>query len=263
MLPFAIAVPGGAMEHWFVALDAWQVMAVGVAYFAALYFVTGATTWWLVRRLCPALGFGRTIDTRRLAPGQLRREVAASSRSILVFGLGLVVPWGLLRLGWAGLAVDPPGWRIAIEIVALFLWNELHFYVNHRLLHTRRLRRFHAAHHRSTVATPFSTYAFHPVEALMLGSVPLIPMLLHDFSFAALATLPVISIVLNNLGHANYEFSANEPARGWLGASRRHQLHHAQSRGNFGFLLGVFDHVFGSAIPSAAERPQDRDGDRA
>ena len=83
----------------------------------------------------------------------------------------------------------------------------------------------------------------------MLGSVPLVPMLLHDFSFAALVSLPVLSIVLNNLGHANYEFSRTAPATGWRAASRRHHLHHACYQGNYGFLLDVFDRWAGSALP--------------
>ncbi|NUO71531.1 MAG: sterol desaturase family protein [Frateuria sp.] len=237
------------MGHWFVSLSAIEVMWVGVAFFATLYLLTGSVGTLLTRVLLPALHIGRTLDPRPLAPGQLRREMLQSLVSVLIFGIGLVVPWGLLRLGWAHLAVDPHPLRVLVEIAVLFVWNELHFYVNHRLLHTRPLRRFHAAHHRSHVATHFSTYAFHPVEALMLGSVPLIPMLLHDFSFVALAALPVLSIVLNNLGHANYEISRQAPARGWLGASRRHHLHHACYHGNYGFLLSCFDRWFGTALP--------------
>lgn len=241
------------MGEWFVARSWYEVMAVGVLYFAVLYFASGGLTWWLSRHLCPALQFGRVLDTRALPREQLRREMAASLLSIVVFGLGLVVPWGLLQLGWARLAAEPSPWRIVVELIVLFFWNELHFYVNHRLLHTPWLRRFHGAHHRSHIATPFSTYAFHPVEAALLGSVPLIPMLLHDFSFLALASLPVMSIALNNLGHANYEFSRRAPARGWRGASRRHHLHHAHYRGNYGFLLEVFDRAFGSALPLDAD----------
>ncbi|WP_211371928.1 sterol desaturase family protein [Marilutibacter maris] len=233
----------------FIAFDAPTVMAVGVAWFTLLYALTGGIAALLWQRLLPSLGYGRRLDPRPLPAGQLRRELWASASSILVFGLGLVVPWGLLRLGWARLAVEPSPWQIAIEIVVLFLWNELHFYLNHRLLHTRPLRRFHAMHHRSHVPTPWSTYAFHPVEAAMLGSVPLLPMLAHDFSFAALMTLPVLSIVLNNLGHGNYEASADAPARGWRAASRRHHLHHACYHGNYGFLLDVFDRLAGSTIP--------------
>ena len=237
------------MTNGFVAMSAWQAMGAGLLFFATLYLATGMATWWLVRHLLPSLGYGRVLDPRPLPPGQLRRELRESAVAIFVFGTGLVVPWGLLRLGWAELAVDPAPWRIALEVVALFLWNEAHFFANHRLLHTRWLRRFHGAHHRSHVATPFSTYALHPVEAVMLGSVPLVPMLLHDFSFAALVSLPVLSIVLNNLGHANYEFSRTAPATGWRAASRRHHLHHACYQGNYGFLLDVFDRWAGSALP--------------
>ena len=237
------------MGEEFVSSGAFKVMAMGVAFFATLYLSVGTLAWWLGHRLLPALGIGRRLDTRPLPRGQLRREFAASASSILIFGCGLVVPWGLLRTGWARLAVDPPTWRVLVEIVVLFFWNELHFYVNHRLLHTRWLRRFHAMHHRSHVATPFSTYAFHPVEALMLGSVPLIPMLLHDFSFTALLALPIFSVMLNNLGHSNYEASRHAPARGWLGASRRHHLHHACYQGNYGFLLEIFDRWAGTVLP--------------
>src|SRR5690606_40504614 len=91
-------------------------------------------------------------------------------------------PWGLLQLGWARLDPDAGAGRIALEILALVAWNDVHFWINHRLLHTRLLRRFHLPHHRSVVTTPFSTYSFHPVEALMLGNVILLPMVLHDFS---------------------------------------------------------------------------------
>lgn len=246
------------MGEWFTGLSAWQVAAFGVAWFVLLYFGSALLTTLLTRHLMPALGVGRILDPRQLRPGQLAREIREACVSILVFGIGLIVPWGMFRLGWAQFETDPSAWRIAVEIGVLFLWNELHFYVCHRLLHTPLLRRFHVDHHRSHVPTPFSTYAFHPVEALMLGSVPLIPMLLHDFSFQALATLPVMSILLNNLGHANYEFSRSAPARGALGASRRHQQHHARYHGNYGFLLPWFDRWLGTEIPAdAAQRTPD------
>ncbi len=238
-----------ALGAAFRDLDALAVMAVGIAFFASIYAVCAVGMWAATRWLMPPFGFGRVLDTRALGRGQIRRELTASLVSILIFGVGLVFPWGILQLGWATFAVDVAAWRVALEIAVLFVWNEAHFYVSHRLLHTAVLRRFHGQHHRSTVATPFSTYAFHPVEALMLGSVPLIPMLLHDFSFAALLSLPLMSIVLNTLGHSNYEFSQHAPARGFFGASRRHHLHHAHYHGNYGFLIGTFDRLLGTALP--------------
>lgn len=240
------------MGDGFIQQNAIAVMAIGVAFFSLLYIGAGLATSGLTRVVLPRLDYGRRLDPRPVQAGQIQRELRASTVSILIFGIGLVVPWGLLQLGWARLASEPSGWQVAAEIGALFLWNELHFYVSHRLLHTRPLRRFHAMHHRSHVPTPWSTYAFHPVEAALLGSVPLIPMLLHDFSFAALVSLPVLSILLNNLGHGNYEASRDAPARGWRAASRRHHLHHACYHGNYGFLLDVFDRMGGSVIPADA-----------
>jgi lathosterol oxidase len=236
------------MGDWFVSSPAWQVAAAGTMYFALLYFAVALGGTLLVRALTRAR-FGRVIDTRPLPAGQVRQEIRQACVSIAIFGIGLLLPWVLLRLGWARLASDPSALRIVAEIAALFVWNELHFYAMHRLLHTRWLRRFHADHHRSHTPTPFSTYAFHPVEAALLGSVPLLPMLVHDFSFVALLCLPILSIVLNGLGHANYEFSRSAPARGPLGASRRHHLHHACYAGNYGFLLTVFDRAMGTALP--------------
>ena len=240
------------MGEWFVSRNAWQVMAAGTAYFAVLYFATALAALWLTRVALPRIGFGRTLDPRELPADQYRREIAQACVSILIFGAGVVFPWAILKLGWASLTPDPSAVRVAAEVAALFLWNELHFYACHRLLHTRVLRRFHADHHRSHVPTPFSTYAFHPVEALLLGSVPLVPMLLHDFSFEALLCLPVLSILLNVLGHANYELSRSAPARGLLGASRRHALHHARYHCNYGFLLPVFDRLSGTQIDGDA-----------
>ncbi|GAB3388402.1 sterol desaturase family protein [Lysobacter fragariae] len=244
------------MGEAFLSLAPWQVALYGVAWFSALYFGFGAANWWLTRSLLPRLGYGRLLDTRPLPRGQLRREIGESVVSILIFGIGLLAPWWMLKLGWARLAHEPSVTRILIESVVLFFWNELHFYANHRLLHMRWLRRFHGQHHQSHTATPFSTYALHPIEAMMLGSVSMLPMLLHDFSLQALAALTVISIALNSLGHSNYEFSRAAPARGWRAASRRHHLHHACYQGNYGFLLDVFDRWAGSTLPldAAASR---------
>jgi Delta7-sterol 5-desaturase len=249
------------MGEAFLAFAPWQVVLTGVLWFSALYFGCAVLTSSLVRVLS-RLGYGRLLDARPLPRGQVRREIGESLVSIAVFGIGMLAPWGMLKLGWAKLAQDPSFARIALETIVLFFWNELHFYASHRLLHTKWLRRFHGAHHQSHTATPFSTYALHPLEAALLGSVPLLPMLLHDFSLQALAALTVLSIALNNLGHSNYEFSARAPARGWRAASRRHHLHHACYHGNYGFLLGIFDRLAGTMLPldAAEARPGSRTG---
>ena len=138
--------------------------------------------------------------------------------------------------------------RIAVEIFALLIWNDVHFWINHRLLHTRRLVRYHGDHHRSVVTTPWSTYSFHPIEALMLGNIILLPMLVHDFYFWSLASVPVLSLILNLIGHSNYDFFPSVPDTHPLAASRRHHLHHARPAGNYGFALAFMDQLMRTRV---------------
>lgn len=241
---------------WFIQRNAWQVMVLGLAFFGALYCLGGwgmsALTRTLARR-----GKGRPLDTRPLKPDQLRREWRQSFHSVLVFGLGTIVPWGFLQLGWAHLTPTASAGRIALEIFALLIWNDVHFWINHRLLHTRRLVRFHGDHHRSVVTTPWSTYSFHPIEAMMLGNIILLPMLVHDFCFWSLASVPVLSLLLNVIGHANYDFFPRVSHEHPLAASRRHHLHHARPAGNYGFALAFMDQIMRTQVKTApAQAPQ-------
>lgn len=232
-----------------------EIMLAGLGFFAAIYLAFGSINWLTTRWLMPALGHGDVLDRRPLPPGQMRRELGLSALSVLIFGTGLVFPWGMLQLGWARLAVEPSLTRIAIEILVLVVWNEIHFYANHWLLHTRWLRKIHLPHHRSVVTTPWSTYAFHPIEALMLGNVILLPMVVHDFSFAALLATPLFSLLFNNIGHSNYDFLPDaDRDRWWLNGARRHHLHHACYHGNYGFMFPFMDRLCGTALsPDAAD----------
>ena len=243
------------LGNGFASSGAWSAMAYGLAFFAGIYAVLCGGNWLLTRYLLPALHIGRRIDPKPLRSGQIRDELSLSALSILIFGIGTILPWTFLRLGWAQLATAPGPLRIAAEMAVLLVWNDIHFYANHRLLHIRWLRRFHAHHHRSLVTTPFSTYSFHPLEAVLLGNVILLPMLLHDFSFAALLSLPVMSLLLNNLGHSNYDFAPSAGHDHWLSASRRHHLHHSRYHGNYGFLFNFMDGWLGTRLPDEAPQP--------
>lgn len=244
------------MGQAFEALSAWQVMLAGLIFFGGIYLLFGTVTWVLTHYLLPAMGIGHVLDPRPLAPGQLRREFLQSGMSILIFGTGMIFPWGLLQLGWAHLDPNASPTRIALEILALVAWNDVHFWINHRLLHTKLLRRYHLPHHRSVVTTPFATYSFHPIEALMLGNVILLPMLVHDFSFWSLLAVPIFSLFFNCIGHANYDFFPRVSYSHWFSASRRHHLHHACYNGNFGFQFTFMDRLFGTRLKAEAASPQ-------
>ena len=123
------------MELQLLQLGWFEIMVFGIAFFAALYFGFGLLNDLLVRIVLPFFGLGRLISAQPITPVQFRRELGYSLSSILIFGIGLVVPWYLHQKAWLQLAQSAGVWQILAEIVVLIIWNEIHFYISHRLLH--------------------------------------------------------------------------------------------------------------------------------
>ncbi len=233
-------------------LSPWVVAAAGVAYFACIYLLAALLTH-TIRGALLRSGRGRLLDPRTVPAGQVAREWRQSALSILIYGVGILIPWGLIVLGWANVHNESPVMRVLIELAALLLWNDVHFYAVHRTLHhPKLLHAVHAEHHRSVVTTPWSTYAFHPLEALLLGSVLLPPMLVWSFTPAALLLLPVLSLTYNAVGHSNCR--ALPKRWRWLSNAQDHHLHHACHRGNYGFLFTFMDRFLGTQLPHDAAK---------
>lgn len=245
---------GAALQTLAYASPPWAIFAVASVGFAAIYFGLGGLSVWLTRRVFPARGVGRVIDPRPLTRHQVRKEIASSLVSIAIFGLyGALTLWldarGSVRILWSFSPL-----RGLLDVLFLVLWNELHFYVCHRLLHTRWLfRHVHRIHHRSVVPTPWSTYAFHPVEAALLGSVMVTALLLRDLSIVAVVVYPLVSLAMNCLGHLNYALLEDRPVGKLLAASVRHSQHHHRVKGNYGFLVPQLDALLSTAFPPEAK----------
>ncbi|MDQ8023714.1 MAG: sterol desaturase family protein [Moraxellaceae bacterium] len=211
-------------------------------WFLLLYAVMAGGAFLLLDRLAAA-----PINARPLRTGQVRSEIAGSLRSIGVFAAQAAAVWWLLDRGWLAVSWDVGPARWALEVCSLWLWNEVHFYATHRLLHWRPLfLRVHAVHHRSVRVTPLAAFNFHWIEAFLLGAVMPLALCAHAFSPWALLCLPALSLAWNVLGHSNWR--PRSPA-GWLRrASEQHAAHHARAHGNYGFALSCFDRWLGTRL---------------
>ncbi len=225
------------------------VYAVTTLGFLLMYFGLGATTQALVTRVLPARGLGRQLSDRPLAPGQVAREIRQSLVSIAIFGgFGVLTAVGV-RAGWWSVVTWRSPVAIALELGFLVLWNDVHFYAIHRLLHGKGLfQRVHREHHRAIRPTPFSTYAMHPVEAVLLGSVMVLVQPFHAFSLPTLVLFPLVSLTLNNVGHSNWDFVPGAGSWHPLVGGRRHERHHRLVNGNYGFLLPALDRWLGTEV---------------
>lgn len=220
----------------------WQIFLLVAFGFQAIYFGLAGFTLLMTRRILPRLGIGRPIDARPVPPPQIRREVKLSLVSIAVFGAyGSLTLW-LERAGWIEILWIYSPWRLLLDMVLLTLWNEVHFYLSHALLHKPWFyRKVHRLHHLSVVPTPFSTYSFHWFEAVLLSSVMVLYLALLPLSMGAIILFPVLSLFMNNIGHMNYAVFPRLALDHIFSSCRRHTLHHTHIKGNYGFAFPWFD----------------------
>ncbi len=213
----------------------------------------------LVGALFVVLLLGQSLRPRReAATGWLRsvRNVAMTAISAGVVYLLLPVTTVALAFlvehqGW-GLfnTLDSPIW---LELILSVVVLDLAIYWQHRWFHEfRALWPIHRVHHSDTAFDVSLGLRFHPAEILLslgykmllialLGIAPL-AIVAYEMSLAAFALLT----------HSNIALSARWDS--WLRivfvTPDWHRVHHSVHRdetdSNYGNILGIWDHLFGS-----------------
>lgn len=230
------------MLNTMLALGYFGFAAITVIYFLFLYFLFTVPAYFIFTKGSRFQNFQK----KPFRTGQISTEIRRSMVSILMFGVLAFPMYKGLESGFLKIDFEFSLVTFLLESFALFLWNEIHFYVIHRAYHLKVFYRFHADHHFSHVPSPFSAYSFHWSEGFLLGAVMPIIMCFHDFQAASLMTLPLMSIMMNVLGHSNVDFFPERPMESLLSFSKRHSLHHKIPHSNFGFFLPYFDRAFGT-----------------
>lgn len=216
-----------------------------VVYFAILYFGVGS----LFLQACKILerkNFLHKISFKEVPRDQLGFEITHSTKSILIFGLSVLPIIYLVRIDVIQLL--PNTWlNVLVGLVILTLWNEVHFYLVHRMLHQKfMMKHVHYIHHKSTVPTVYAVYSFHWLEAALLSTIPLTIVPFIPFSILAVFIYPTVSILLNFAGHCNYRFGDGKGAS-WRLFGTTHNEHHTKGRKNYGFALNFLDKLFSKA----------------
>ena len=239
-----VLLPQGFLRPFLVATVIYGIRYVLLAGIAFLF--------WYAR---PADGKLQRAMPRK---AQIRREIAYSAMAVLIFGLviGAISGYGIAPYTLVYLDVARYGWAYFwLSIALVILAHDAYFYWTHRLMHTPALFRiFHGVHHLSRNPTPWTAYAFHPLESVVqaLGLVLIIFIIpLHP---TALLIFHTISTAINVYGHLGYELYpsgwAQHPLGRWINTSVAHNAHHDQARYNYGFYFLFWDRWMGTLDPS-------------
>jgi Delta7-sterol 5-desaturase len=220
----------------------WLLWLLVTFYFDLLYFGLGllfqSVCKWLVKK-----GLLNIIIPTPITSKQIKYEIKNSLVSIAIFGFSTIPIIYLIRGGYTTLLIDTP-LNIIIGLVILTVWNEIHFFVIHRIMHLPFfMQKVHYKHHASHIPTVYSVYSFHWFEALLLSTVPVSILWFANFPALAFALYPVVSLLLNFAGHCNYRFGNGHKSE-WVSIASRHNAHHSKGKKNYGFASFIPDKIY-------------------
>jgi sterol desaturase/sphingolipid hydroxylase (fatty acid hydroxylase superfamily) len=108
----------------------------------------------------------------------------------------------------------------------------------------------HLVHHKSTNPSPWTAYAFHPLEAVLeVAILPIIAFTLPVHQHA-IGWFFLFQIIYNVYGHLGFElypknFHKSKIGR-WVNTSVAHNLHHDKFHGNYGLYFLFWDRMMGT-----------------
>jgi Delta7-sterol 5-desaturase len=133
----------------------------------------------------------------------------------------------------------------------MFFLHDTWFYFMHRAMHHPVLfKHVHLIHHRSTNPSPWTAYAFHPLEAILEAAIlPIIAFTL-PVHVSAIIFFFLFQIMYNVYGHLGFEilpkgFHKSRIGK-WVNTSTAHNLHHHKFNGNYGLYTLFWDRLFGT-----------------
>lgn len=185
-----------------------------------------------------------------------KREIINTLINLLIFSAaGVLIGW-LIKNGYSPVYSTSVSTAfdylfLVIGFFAALGIHDFYFYWSHRFLHVPFVfKHVHASHHLSHEVNPWSSFSFHPIEAVIqIGIIVVVALLLpiHEFSLMAFT---ILLILISVYGHCGYELRINK----WKGfnvfnTSFHHYQHHKEVRFNFGIYLTLWDKLFKTESP--------------
>ncbi|RYD58458.1 MAG: sterol desaturase family protein [Sphingobacteriales bacterium] len=147
-----------------------------------------------------------------------------------------------------------PLWWIPLSVGLSLVLHDTYFYWMHRLLHHKALFKYaHLVHHKSTNPSPWASYSFHFLEAVVEGGILAVVAFVLPMHPLAVILFILSSFVINVYGHLGYELMPKGFRHSvWfevLNTSVHHNLHHSKFKGNYGLYFRVWDRLLGTEHP--------------
>ena len=146
-------------------------------------------------------------------------------------------------------------WWIPISIFLALVLHDSYFYWIHRAIHHPKLfRKVHLLHHQSVNPSPWASYSFSILEALLEALVAPLILVLIPMHPVAIFSFALTAFAINVYGHLGYEIAPKWFRHSFLfqilTTSTYHNMHHSRFYGNFGLYFRFWDRLLGTENPS-------------
>lgn len=226
------------------------------------YFVLAGIPFLILYILYPKAFSKSKIQSGIAKRKDFLREIAYSAQSVFVFAaVGLLVlksPLKEYTLFYEN-ASDYPLWWIPISVLLAFILQDTYFYWMHRTVHHPKLyRQVHLVHHKSINPSPWTSYSFHFLEAILEALIAPIVLFLIPLNLLGLILFTIGGFVVNVYGHLGFEIAPKWLRRSFLfevvNTSVYHNMHHSKFQGNYGLYFRFWDRIMGTEYPDYVEQ---------
>lgn len=180
---------------------------------------------------------------------QIKREVIYSLLTLVIYGSSIWLFLYWIENGQTKLYNEIDEYGIIYffaSIIFMVLLHDTYFYWTHRLIHHSKLFEYvHKVHHSFKSPTPWASFAFHPLEAIIsLGIIPIIIFIIpyHHLALLLFVTFLTVYSVIIHLGFSvprlNQLKYSNTP--------EAHDYHHLTSKSNYGLYFTFWDKIMGT-----------------
>lgn len=232
----------------------------GIALFgiilARYFIVAGGIYWFFYSPFSRVLGHRKGLNQ---APSWqlIQHDIKLSILSSAIFALVAAFILSAYSLGITRLysqAQQYGLWYLGVSYGVVLVLQDAYFYFTHRLFHHPFLFSWwHRGHHRSRYPTPWTSFAFDPLEAIvhslfLVGIVFVVP--LHFITLIAVMITMTIWAVLNHLGLDCLPTAFPHHWFGrWFIGPAHHSIHHLKYSVHYGLYFTFWDKLLGTQDP--------------
>jgi Delta7-sterol 5-desaturase len=187
----------------------------------------------------------------------IHKDIELSVLSAIVFAIGSAFVVTAYDLGKTRLYFNIEDYGLVYlgaSYLGVLVLQDTYFYFTHRLFHHPWLFRWlHEGHHRSRDTTPWTSFAFDPLEAIiqslfLIGIVFIIP--LHFITMIAILITMTVWAVVNHLRLELFPASFPHHWFGkWFIGPAHHSIHHHRFSKHYGLYLTIWDNLLGTCDP--------------